>query len=263
MKYLFWMSFSAVMACSCGDSTPPDDDDQQPPPIGTTKEPSNFQLITERDFGSKVENNWLDRGDAAFSIQTDNSAPRTDKSVGQALFPAGFGAGSGPINTYFNVSGTYRQLYLGMWIKFSSNFEGQQAGVNKIIFLWIDANANVFLNAQGTGSGPLTPSINLQNNVGGAVRLSPNVVPGATITRGQWHFWEVLMVANTVGQLNGSARWWLDGVEIGNHTGIGPARDNSNRWEIISWNPTWGGAGGTVAADMSQRIDHIRVSGLP
>ena len=232
--------------------------------VGSTKEPANFQLITERDFSSKVESNWLDRGDANFSIQVDSSAPRANKSVGQALFPAGFVAGSGPINTYYNVPGTYKQLYFAMWIKFSPNFEGHQnSAVNKIVFLWIDANANVFLNAQGQGSGPLSPGINLQNNVGGAVRLGPNIVPGATITRGQWHFWEVLLVANTVGQLDGSVRWWLNGVEIGNYTNIGPARNSSNRWEIISWNPTWGGAGGSVSANMYQQIDYIRVSGLP
>ena len=232
--------------------------------VGSTKEPANFQLITERDFSAKVENNWLDRGDANFSIQNDPAAPRDNKSVGQALFPAGFVAGSGPINTYYNVPGTYKQLYFAMWIKFSPNFEGHpNSAVNKIVFLWIDANANVFLNAQGQGSGPLSPGINLQNNVGGAVRLGPNLVPGATITRGQWHFWEVLLVANTVGQLDGSVRWWLDGVEIGNYTNIGPAKNSSNRWEIISWNPTWGGAGGSVSANMYQQIDYIRVSGLP
>ena len=233
-----------------------------PPPTGM-REPADFALITEREFAAKVENGWLDRGDPYFSIQTVADAPRPDDRVGQALFPAGFVAGSGPINTYYNVGGNIKRLYMGVWVKFSDNWQGQLAGVNKIIFIWIDAKPNVFLNAQGVGSGPLTPSINLQNNVGGAVRLAPNIKPGATFTRGQWHFWEVLLTANTVGQTNGTVQWWLDGEEIGRYTNVGPARDASNRWEIISWNPTWGGAGGSVLSAMTQQIDYIRVSGLP
>src|SRR5262245_44294293 len=165
-------------------------------PQRIVQEPKNFQLITEREFRSKVEDGWLDVGDARFTIQDVSGAPRGDGKVGQALFQSGFTAGVAPINTYYVIPGDNHQLYVGVWIKFSPNFQGQDASINKILFIWIDANANVFLNAQGQGSGPLSPSINLQNNVGGAVRLAPNVVPNATFTRGGWHYWEVLLVAN-------------------------------------------------------------------
>ena len=246
-----------VLADSIPEPPPP-----LPPPTGS-REPTDFALITEREFAQKVESGWLDRGDANFSILPVEDAPRADDRVGQALFPAGFVAGSGPINTYYNISGNIKRLYMGVWVRFSANWQGQEAGVNKIIFIWIDAKPNVFLNAQGVGSGPLTPSINLQNNVGGAVRLTPNIKPGATFTRGEWHYWEVLLTANTVGQRDGTVQWWLDGEEIGRYSGVGPARDASNRWEIISWNPTWGGAGGTVLQNMWQQIDYVRVSGRP
>ena len=75
-------------------------------PVSTgTNEPAGYTLISDRHFDAKTDNNWLDRGDAAFSIQTDASSPFPTPlpglahSVGVATYPAGFIGGAGPINT--------------------------------------------------------------------------------------------------------------------------------------------------------------------
>jgi len=239
------------------------------PPPGGDNEPAGFTLISERTFLAKVEQGWTDRGDANFTIETITGAP-DGSTVGQALFPAGFVAGSAPILTERATPGGLHQLYLRFWIRFSANWVGQQAAINKIFFIFIHAQPSVFLNAQGAGSAPLVPVINTQAAPGLPPpaspndRLNPNVVPGITLNRGQWHKWEVLLIANTPGQFNGTARWWIDGVLVGNHTNVGFSDvGESNVWELVRWNPTYGGGGGSVPANQTQQMDHVRISGLP
>jgi hypothetical protein len=54
----------------------------------------------------------------------------------------------------------------------------------------------------------------------------------------------------------------VDGTQITGYTNVAFAgTTESHVWETISWNPTWGGAGDVVTADMWQRIDHVYVSG--
>ncbi|MBK8005197.1 MAG: hypothetical protein IPK12_15035 [Gemmatimonadetes bacterium] len=93
-------------------------------------EPPGFTVISNRRFDAKVEDGWLDRGDANFSIATDASAPISAPNVGQSLFPQGFTGGRGPINTY-RVIGQYnrKQMYLSFWFKLSpTGTEGLRTG---------------------------------------------------------------------------------------------------------------------------------------
>jgi hypothetical protein len=264
----------------CLAATPPPPLPPPPPPPSDTREPTNFVLITQRDFGAKIENGWLDRGDAAFSIQPDASAPRADKSVGQALFPAGYAAGSGPINTYYNISGSKTKLYVQLWLRISSNWQGQQAGINKVLFFWVAGGPSIYLNLQGSGTSPLVFRVNTQFPSAIQTKdfsLGQGRFGGRDIeaVRDRWYQWELLLETNSAsGVADGRIQSWIDGVKFVDSNVEVPAQDafpGLIMWETgrspyfsqVSWNPTWGGVGGTVISDMTQRIDYIRVSGLP
>jgi hypothetical protein len=222
--------------------------------------PSGFSLLSDRAFNAKVEGGWMDRGDDKFSIQMDATAPRSSSSVGQAFFPKGFPSGSGPVFTAYTLSGQ-REIYLAFWIKMSDNWYGNESGVNKIFFFWMDERPLVYLSAQGAGTGNLEPQIRLQGTPDGGSNLRPNVAT-ANLQRGRWHRWEVVLQANTPGKYDGAAKWWIDGVLVGDHSGVAYAdAAQSNDWEMIVWNPTYGGMANAVPADQWIRMDHAVVGG--
>ena len=264
----------------CAERVKPTGIDTNPPVVGDTHEPANFQLASERDFAAKVEHNWEDRGDAAFSILPEPSAPRPDDVVGQALFPAGFVAGSGPINTYYTVSGNRTKLYVRFYFRVSPNWQGQEASINKVLFLWHGAGPSVYLNLAGVGSSPLYFRINTQfpSTIQTKDFSFGNPAFGGTAVecvRGTWYLWEVLLESNSSANTpDGRIRSWIDGTLFADSNVEVPAQTQfpgiimwetgkSPYWTQVSWNPTWGGGGGTVTNTMFQQIDHIRVSANP
>ncbi len=238
-----------------------------PPPGGTfggnINEPAGLTLISTRMFDAKIESGWLDRGDAAFSIQPDAAAPLSPGSVGQALFRAGMAGGSGPINVRREINTlNYHTVYLRFPFMVSSNWQGHSTGVNKIFFIWIGAQPRVFFRMMGSGSGALLPRINLQNDPLDVGTLAGNVDATKAIVRGRWHDVEILMQSNTSGNADGIVKLWVDGVLVTSYSNIEFASaTESHIWETVSWNPTWGGWGDTVVADMWQRIDSCYISG--
>ena len=73
---------------------------------------------------------------------------------------------------------------------------------------------------------------------------------------------EVLFVANTPGQRNGTAEMWLDGTKVMEYGGIMFVEGGeSGRWDAVNWGPIWGGAGGTIIAPFYAQMDHMVVSG--
>ena len=143
-------------------------------PHGGPHEPPGFTLITDRPFDAKVEDGWTDRGDPWFSIVQDPSAPKSPPGVGQAMFPRGYEGGSGPILTAHRLGPGYRDLYLAMWIRFSSNWVGHRSGVNKILHIWIDGRNKLILMARGIGRGPLLATVGLQGlNEAQKARVGP------------------------------------------------------------------------------------------
>lgn len=225
-------------------------------------QPAGYSLITDRFFNAKVENGWQDRGDAAFSIVTDAAAPKSASKVGQALFRAGFPSGRGPINTWLTLRSRPTRLYGSFWLKLSSNWYGNDAGVNKVFFIWVHGNPSVFFNVGGAGMNPLQAQFRLQNVPVGPYNLMPNLGRSGAIVRGRWHRIEFVLLSNTGGLPNGEVHWWLDGVKIGAHKGLTFASSTqSNWWEIFSWNPTYGGMGSPVPHDQTMRMDHIYLSG--
>lgn len=232
-------------------SPPPSSD----PPAG---DPS-LTVISDRRFDAKVESGWGDRGDSYFSIAT-KPAQRSPDNVGQAFFPKGFPSGSGPIFTSLPVPGR-RVIEMSFDVQLSSNWYGNDAGINKIFYIWIHGKPVVVLAAQGSGTNALRSQVRLQDMPSGARNLSPNLGTGS-IDRGRWVRWDVRLVANTPGVANGEIHWSIDGEPAGSFTDIMfSGAEQSNTWERIVWNPTYGGAGNPVPYDQYMWMDHAYVAG--
>jgi uncharacterized protein YjdB len=239
----------------------------QPPP--GTAEPSGMNTITERPFSAIMEDSWSMVAASGctcnFSIVSDPTAPKSPSSIGQILYPAGFSAGGEPVNVYTVLSPQYKTLYVGIWLKMSSNFQGNPTLVNKMIHLFTGGSNHVVPTIWGSGNGMLQAGVLLQGVVTdgkgqSASNLYPNLGPTGEIHRGQWHHLEYVFVGNTSGTANASAEWWLDGVKVGSYTNMEYVSGNSV-WEQLAWAPTWGGVTGTVTSAMTESFDHIRVSG--
>jgi hypothetical protein len=269
-----------VLSLSCADSQSPESAPSPSSdnygvlsgdkPLALTRqiqnEPLGFLQMNARPFQSKVEAGWLDRGDAAFSIASDASAPISPSTIGRANFRQGFKGGSAPINTWYVIGGAKRtKLYISFWFKMSPNWQGHKSGVNKIFFFQINHKNMVNLDAHGSGASTLRPHISAQGiNEDPVTRVFKANLNGAeVINRGQWEHWEAILTANTPGQPNGSVEWWLNGIRVGYHTNINylPVGAN-NYWEEVKWNPTWGGVGDTVLQSQNMWIDDVYISGI-
>jgi uncharacterized protein YjdB len=235
-----------------------------PPPPGSV-EPSGMTTLTERPFSALNEDGWTNMGD--YSIQSDATAPYSPSSVGQIRFPAGFGAGNAPAVLEKVWSATDRTLYISFWLKLSSNWYGNDAGVNKVFHFWIGGSNRLVMNVRGTGNGSLTAEIELQGIVAGGnydggstAVFDPNLGASGTIARGQWVHWEAIFTGNSSGSADGKVEWWLNGTKVGNYGGL-QLISGTGLWESMEWSPTYGGSGSPVPATQYMSIDHIRVSG--
>jgi uncharacterized protein YjdB len=235
-----------------------------PPPPGSV-EPTGMTTLTERPFSAMNEDGWSNMGD--YSIQADATAPYSPSSVGQIRFPAGFGSGNAPAVLEKVWSGTNKILYVSFWVKFSSNWDGNDAGVNKIFHFWIGDSNRLVLNARGTGSGTLTAEVELQGIVAGGnydagktALFEPNLGPSGTIVRGQWLHWEAIFTGNSSGTADGKVEWWINGAKVGSYSGL-QFTSGTGIWQEMEWSPTYGGSGAAVPATQYQWIDHLRVSG--
>jgi hypothetical protein len=239
------------------------DSGSPPPPPGGSNEPAGFTKLTERSFDAISEDGWMIEDAGGATIVDDASAPRSASKVMRVEYPSGWSAGYSTIDME-KSTGRHTKNFLSFYIKFSSNFQGENSSTNKLFFNWIHNNPAVFLSAEGRGSGSLRPTVRLQNMPGGESReyLYPNVVPSVELNRGQWHHWEVLFEANTPGSKNGRVTWWIDGVKVGEYTDIMySGSGQGNLWELLELSPIWGGVAGRVESTMDFTLDHVYLSG--
>jgi hypothetical protein len=97
--------------------------------------------------------------------------------------------------------------------------------------------------------------------VGGDYDISPNLVPTARITRGQWFHIEVVAVGNTASTSDGSLDWWLDGVHIGSYKNL-RFSNSALHWDLFHFSTIWGGVGGpNVPETQYKDWDHAYMSG--
>ena len=240
-----------------------------PPPSGSisSNEPAGMTVLTERPFNALNEDGWTNTGSSDYKIVADATAPKSPSNVGQIRFPAGFGSGNAPAVLEKVWSGTQKTLYVSFWVKFSSNWDGNDAGVNKIFHFWIGGSNRLVLNARGVGSGTLLTEIELQGikaggnyDAGTTALFTANLGPTGELVRNQWLHWEAVFVGNSSGTADGTVDWWVNGTKVGHYGGL-QFVSGAGYWEEMEWSPTYGGAGGVVPADQYQWIDHIYVSG--
>jgi uncharacterized protein YjdB len=236
-------------------------DPPPPPPPGSSNEPAGMTLITERAFNAlKEDPTWEDYNSP--SIVRDSTAPKSPSNVWRATYPTGFAAGASPAAAW-GPSFHYRTVYLSWWAKHSSNWVGQESGVNKQLYVWEGSTPALYFNSQGVGSDPLVPQVATQDLKSGTPErdLNPNLVPSARIVRGQWFHIELILVGNNAGTADGSIDWYLDGVHIG-HVGGLLFTTYTTYWGLMNLAPVWGGIGPpSVPATQTFDMDHFYMSG--
>lgn len=247
------------------------------PPVGGSNEPADMVKLTEHDFSCLVPesgtcpNGWRYQWgySGAFSAHVDTSAPRSKSAVVRENFTPALPSGSSPGAVYYSFrSGARGTLYVAYWMMLSADYVGHQTSWNKTVFLTFGEQNRIYTALTGSGSGPLIPVIGLQGlysnyTAGGATGTSVNLTPNVqsvNVTRGVWHKFEVVLVANTNGQANGSATLWVDGVKVIGYGGI-PFGQPGATFDAIAYTPTWGGGGPQNTATFWAAMDHIYVSG--
>ena len=232
--------------------------------------------ITENDFNALNEDGWyFEYNQTNALLVQDATAPRSPTGVMQLTYPAGMAGGVGPNSLERDWStGTYRTLYVSSYMKVSSNFYGHCGPeITKTLHFWVGDGSTsgnrLYTNVRGCGTDPLSAWVNLQGVVSGgnfdngtSAEFGPNLGPPATIVRGQWHKYELVIKGNSAGQADGTLDWWLDGVHVGSYSGIQYV-PGAATWSTVKWNPTWGGLGGTVPAAFTESMDDIYISGKP
>lgn len=240
--------------------------------------PAGWSILSDRDFLTKTDASWTDRGDAAFQIVTASGAGgtvvdaiagqfnRLTEYTGRATYSTSVESGRGPINTGYAIATASRRpgLYLRFNGALSANWVGESSGVNKIYFLTATPSASgpVYLSAQGAGGAALHFQVRLQgapqnvhNNQGGGVRNLPSNVPGASalITRGVRFTAELILVMNSCqpdGTPNGdgTCRAYFNGTLTHSYNDVCYRGNGSTHsigptalWTEAKWNPTWGG----------------------
>jgi len=220
--------------------------------------------ISDRPFSAINELGWGDGGGSGeFEFTTDTSAPQSPPGVLHAWWPTGYAAGGGPVGMTKTFS-PYRTIYIAYWAKLSANFYGQGVADKEFYMYTSTLVSTPYFATVGPGTNPLMPQVRDQGSIHWTPNYPdgnhvPNLVPNATIPRGQWYLVEAVFVGNTAGREDGSVDWFINGVHVGNY---------SVQWEAgnVTWvrahlTTIWGGLGGTVPATMDMWWDHVYLSG--
>jgi hypothetical protein len=193
----------------------------------------------------------------------------------QLTYPTGMVGGVGPNSLERDWSeNTYRTIYVSYWMKLSTNFYGHIGPeITKTLHFWVGDGSNsgnkLYTQIAGGATDPLSSWVNLQGVIAGgnfdngtSAEFAPNLGSPASVIRGQWQHFEVVMKGNSAGTKDGTVDWWLDGVHVGSYSGI-QFVPGAAHFFAVKWNPTWGGLGYTVPYDFTESMDHIYISGKP
>ena len=212
--------------------------DQAVPSAGDVAIPgsSGWHVVANAAPGSP--GGWAER-------TLDASAPLSASQVYDFVYPQGMIEGEAPAAVYYPL--TADEVYAGFWWKPSSPFDPGPNG-NKIAFIF---------NGGGDGGGQqfiiLKPDLLLHvlPEYPGDYRWRTPNVNATPVTLGVWH-----RVEWYTNRLNGTLRWWLDGVLQGSHTDVTPRV----RFDMFQFNPTWGGNSGARKRQTDHYwFDHVRL----
>ncbi len=229
-----------------------------PPPTSPwPNEPPSFRLISDQPWDAVTSLGWVLQFGEPPVIVPDPTASFSPPNVLQMVYPMGFNGGEAPSTLTHELGGVTR-LYVGMWWKASSPWEGHPSNVNKIAFLFPSSDGDIYLAMYGPPGGPYHLRVLPQFPGLPSEWLVPNVnlVP---VSLGQWHRIEWLLVYNTTADpANGIVRWWLDGKLIGDYLDV---PFPSGAMSVFKVAPTWGGVGQTKTEVDYFWYDHVRLSG--
>ena len=219
-------------------------------------EPPSYALIAEQPWSVLSSLGWfLEFGTA--SIGVDATAPESPPLVLQITYPTGFAGGSAPGTMTYPLSNVH-QLFSGMWWKFSSPWQGQNAGSNKIQYAFTDHNGSITMVMYGPVNGPWELRVFPQFSVSPLTWLTPNVSHVA-VQAGVWHCLEWLLVwSSNDTTADGVVRWWMDGQLIGDYENVVFPNDAFNAYKVA---PVWGGVGDVKQETDYYWFDQVHLSG--
>src|SRR6266498_1491006 len=220
-------------------------------------EPSSFRLISDQPWDAVTSLGWVLQFGEPPVIVPDPTASFSPPNVLQITYPIGFASGSAPSTMVHSVAGM-KQLYVGIWWKPSNPWQGNDAGTNKIQYVFTSDNGSMPMVMYGSPEGPYELRVFPQFTTSSDVWLVPNVntVP---VTLGKWHKIEWLIAYNTTTEpANGICRWWLDGQLVGDYTNVKYPSEPLAEYKVA---PVFGGVGSPKARLDYFWYDHVRLSG--
>jgi uncharacterized protein YjdB len=247
------------------------------PSLDLSRQPSGMTLLADRAFSSRATSpndyagaeGWspdLESRSQYITIVKDATAPY-DGTVWQLTYPVGKPTNPAdsfsPVHAWMPLKSRPKTIYVSLWLKLSSDWLQHPGRETKLVEAFIANEARMVLSLTGSGSGPITPVVRVNGgpdpHAGGY--LQQNVRPGI-FSRGEWHRYEAVLTANTPGVADGGARWWLDGVELGNYSNVmWTAAGESSNWSQLDFNPIWGGRNGQLTQTQYMWVDHLYASG--
>jgi hypothetical protein len=192
-------------------------------------------------------------------IRQDAAAPKSPSNVIEGVFPQGSSGGSAPFRLTRNFNRNTAELYFCIFTMLDPQFTNNGNTGTKFGFI---------LTPYAGGTSGLNHYFNLTTNLGinlqsaGAI-LNRNMRSSFSLVnhRGEWVKIEFYVKGNSVGNADGIARMWVNGVRVLDATDVQyflPAQLPA--FNGITWNPTYGGGSNPVPYDMSQFIDHWYLS---
>ena len=147
-------------------------------------------------------------------------------------------------------------LYMRMRVKVSSGWSNNGNGETK--FIWprpMDETGNAHYSPIAWGSNNLRTGFTLQGSYLGSGNFD-YIEPNSHAT-GVWHDIEWLLVQGTAGGKDGTAKMWVDGVQVLNASGLNMVDAGKLiGWKYMSIAPVFGGGVNPVPADQYIWIDH-------
>jgi hypothetical protein len=209
-------------------------------------------------------------------VASPKNPPASAYGIGEMVYPAGFsssGIAPGIVWSQDFTGNGWTGLFLSFTVQLSSNWVSHSSGVNKVVIANIDGHPMFVASAQ-SGSSWQVRLQDLEADPAGSARNLDANLASAPVTKGLWQRVDVQLVTNTPGQANGIVRMWLTSYNSSGQVVSGPtkvseysnvgwvASGHSTAWNKASWNPIWGGSGGSnVPVQQYMWMDQFAIGG--
>jgi len=229
-------------------------------------EPAEYQLLSDHEGDAIEKGGWSGRG-AGLSVDQEGSEIYSGPNSLRFHYRQGDGGPGKTVyagNTWFELPGGKREVYVGLYLKLSTPWDEHQTGN--------DSPKLVFLNDRETGGGGDPFYLrrgddgkidgNLQNNDAPPQRSLGQNIGTVRTEPGRWAKVEFIVKMNSPGEsYDGEFHLWVDGKKVAEYTDLWLSDAPTPSFDAVNINPLWGGLGDTVAHDQYLWIDHVRVSG--